>query len=143
MRAIFIISLFFGFLASSWSQNNVATNYVPEKVKTKLNNLYPEANNPKWAKEDGRYQAKFKLDRDRLSILLDSIGNLIESGIETRNLPDKAVEYLSSNYPGEKMIKTEKKIQIKGKITYNVFLKNLRLVFDDSGNLIRKVSQKS
>ena len=70
MKVVFIICLLTMFSLFCRAQN-LTQNGVPDKVKTTYESLYPQADKTKWNKEKTNYEAKFKLDQARLSVLID------------------------------------------------------------------------
>ena len=137
MKNIIILLIFSFFTVTSFCQS-VAQNNVPEKVKLKCNSLYPKAEKTQWKKEKSNYKAEVIEDQARLTLLIDSIGRLIETDIVTVTLPQEVKDYISRSYPGEKIITSEKIINTKGKVLYKVRVENDYLFFNEEKELIKK-----
>jgi len=136
MKPIIILFILTFVSVYCYSQS-LSQNTVPAKVKMKYNALYPEASKPQWVKDSKNYEVNFKLDESRLSILIDSIGNLIETSISTLTLPKQVSEYIDRSYPGQKIAQSQKIIKTEGKIYYKVSINGDELLFTESG-LVRK-----
>ena len=137
MKTLFFFCLFNAFLSLAFGQN-VANNTIPEKVKTKFTTLYPDASKYHWQKDADNFEVDFQLDRTRMSILIDSIGNLLESSISTIVLPENVDVYLKRNYPGEKIKDIKKTIKTKGRVYYSVYISSSCLIFDEEGVITKR-----
>ena len=113
---------------------------VPETVKASLQNKYPEAKELKWEKENGNYEAAFKEGKTEYSLLIDASGNIIETEVDISfgELPAAAKDYISKNYPGQKIKETAKIIDAKGIVTYEAEVKGEDLIFDNTGKYLKK-----
>ena len=132
MKTLLLIFILTGFYICCYSQN-LSQNTIPSKVKNKYEKLYPKATRSQWIKEKKNYEVNFKIEQTRISVLIDSIGNLIETSISTLALPNEITEYIDRSYPGEKIARSEKVIKTRGKIYYKVRIDGDELLFDENG----------
>lgn len=76
---------------------------VPAAVKAKFTALCPVITDIEWTKEEGKYKAEFDLDKSEISVLIDTLGNLLETETEISSLPQAIQKYINQNLPGEKV----------------------------------------
>ena len=114
---------------------------VPDAVKTKFASLYPTIKKAKWGKEENNYEATFELDEVETSVLFDASGNVLETETEiaASSLPSWVADYITKNYPGQKIKETAKIVDDKGTVMYEAEVKAGDLIFDASGNFVKKV----
>ncbi len=114
---------------------------VPAIVQSALLKQYPNAKKVKWEKENANYEAGFKYNGTENSVLIDNSGNIVETevviGID--ELPVQIRDYVSKNYPGQKIKEAAKITDAHGIITYEAEIKGRDLIFDISGNYLREV----
>lgn len=111
---------------------------APARVVSTMGELYPNVKKAKYEKEDANYEANFKIEKKEYSVLIDELGNVLETEIEipTSELPAIIMEYMKSNYPDKKIKETA--IITKGDLTeYEVEIKGGDLIFDGNGILIK------
>lgn len=119
-------------------------NETPAAVKSKFSSLYPKATSVKWEKENGNYEAEFKLNNVETSVLLDAKGNVIEkeTQMEVTALPKMINDYVTKNYPGEKIKEASKIEDSKNNVTYEAEVNNVDLLFDAKGNFVKKEAEE-
>lgn len=115
---------------------------VPAIVKATLQKNYPDAKEIKWEKEKGNYEAEFEVEETDYSLLIDASGNVLETEVEIKSdaLPVKAKEYVSKNYPGQKIKEAAKITDSRGLVTYEAAVKGKDLIFDSNGNFIKETN---
>jgi hypothetical protein len=71
---------------------------VPRAVKAEFAKAYPNVAKVKWEKEDGKYEASFKQNGHKMSVLYSADGavNETETTIGINELPAAAKKYASS-----------------------------------------------
>jgi hypothetical protein len=143
MKRTFI--LIFLFLASYLLHaQNEKSNEIPSSVKSEFSSLYPGITDVKWSKEDGNFEAEFKVEKVETSVVIDSKGNLMETEqeISTDQLPKQATDYIAGSYPGKKIAETAKITDSKGTVTYEVQIGKSDLIFDAEGTFIKKAEAR-
>jgi uncharacterized membrane protein YkoI len=117
----------------------IQENSIPQTILSAVKKQYPQAEKIKWEKENEHYEAEFKQNEQETSILLDSQGNILETETEITPdlLPPKVQEYVSKQYPNQKIKEASKITDAKGKISYEVEIKKTDLYFDQEGNFIQ------
>ena len=132
-------------VAATFSANaqKVKEAEVPSAVKAKQTSLYPNAKVEGWGKEDGNYEAEFDNGKVETSTLFDASGNLLETETEisASTFPNGVADYVSKNYPGQKIKEASKIVDAKNVTTFEAEVKEGDLIFDDKGNFIKKVVQ--
>lgn len=129
------------FLFVSAFAQNIKADKVPSSVKAALQAKYPDAKGVSWEKEKGNYEANWggKSGEDN-SVLFTPSGKFLEMEklIPVSDLPNTAVNYVKDHYKSARIHEAEKITDAKGKISYEIAVNKQELVFDESGNLIKK-----
>jgi hypothetical protein len=114
---------------------------APAAVKASFAKLYPNVTKVKWGKEDANYEAEFEVNKVEMSCLFDATGNLLEteSEIEISALPKGVADYVTKNYAGQKIKEASKIVDAKNVTTYEAEVKEGDLIFDATGNFVKKV----
>lgn len=114
---------------------------VPAPVKAGLQKQFPNAQNIKWEKEKGNYEAGFKVKQADYSVLVGASGNIMETEAPIANdaLPASVKEYVSKHYPDKKIKEAAKITDAKGVLTYEAEVNGKDLIFDDSGKFLKEV----
>ncbi len=117
---------------------------TPAPVKASFAKLYPNITKVKWGKENANYEAEFEVNKVETSCLFDDKGSLLETetAIEVSALPKAASDYVSKNFPGEKIKEAAKIIDSKKVVTYEAEVNAGDLIFDSNGKFIKKVVEK-
>lgn len=112
---------------------------VPVVVKNAMKESFPKVKDVKWNRENVSYGAVFMEDKVYKAVLFDSKGVIKETEIQITQsqLPKGILAFMKKNYLNEKILKTEKIINSKGLVTYEVEIKGKDLYFDGAGNFIR------
>ncbi len=114
---------------------------VPPSVMTAFEKAYPSVTKVKWDKEGSKYEASFEMKETDYSVLMDANGMIEETeiGIAISELPTSVVDYTKANYAGKKMKEAAKLTDAKGIVTYEVEIRGMDLIFDNSGKFIKAV----
>lgn len=123
-----------------------AEDKVPEKVKTKMAELYPNAKELNWDIEDGNFEAEFEFNGNDMSVTFDKNADVLET--ETKitfdKLPAKIQKNVKKDYPDHEVSEAAK-IDKKGVIYYEVELekgeKEFDVLYSADGSLIKKEAQ--
>lgn len=132
LAVIILFGANFGFCQKIQEKN------VPQAVKLAVQKQYPQVKETEWQKENEHYEAEFIQNGTEISLLLDAQGNIMETEIEisVEMLPQKVREYVSQNYPKEKIKEAAKITDAKGNLSYEAEIKKTDLYFDAQGNFI-------
>ncbi|MCY7292644.1 MAG: PepSY-like domain-containing protein, partial [Ferruginibacter sp.] len=109
--------------------------------KSSFQKNYPAVKNVKWDKEGDKYEASFDLNKKDNSVLMDSKGNILETEVEVKlnKLPKSILDYVKVNYEGKQAKEGAKITDAKGKVTYEVEIKGMDLIFDNNGKFIKEL----
>ena len=113
---------------------------VPAPVKATFKKQYPSIKEVKWDKEGEKFEASFDLNKVDNSVLFDAQGNILETEVEIElsQLPKGILEYVATNYKGQKVKEAAKITDAKGTVTYEAEIKGLDLLFDSNGKFIKE-----
>lgn len=143
MRKLFIV-FFIAILVTSCIQK---LKNIPPLASSKLQALYPKAENIRWDKENTNFEVNFKVNDVEMSIIFDAKGNLLETEteIERDSLPDAVKTALSKEFNGYE-IREAARIVKDGKTTFESELKKgkskLDAIFRPDGMLVKKIDKK-
>ena len=128
-----VLSLF-AFLAfmTSYCQN-AKTQQVPSLVKTEFQKIYPGVT-PKWLIVDNKYNAQFRADNKKGTVVFDKYGNSSEK-ISLDKIPPAMKYYIDTHFSGQKFNSVEKKMTVAGDMNYFLVVANKTLHFDIEGEL--------
>ena len=123
----------------------LASNDVPDAVKTKFASMYPNINRPKWEKEHGKYEAEFKENNVETSVLFERDGTYVQTEVEIpiSSLPSGVSDYASKNLAGKKITEATQITGADGTVSYEAEIGGPDYLFDSNGNFIRKDSDDS
>jgi hypothetical protein len=116
---------------------------VPNAVKSAFQKQYPTAQATKWEKEKENFEVECKIGKAETSVLLDLQGNILETETEiaVNELPKTILDYVTTQYKGQKIKEAAKIIDAKGTLTYEAEIKGKDLIFDDKGNFIKEIKK--
>jgi len=142
MKKLFNL-LALSFVISGAMGQNKRSVTPPGHVKSKVENLYPEAKNIKWSMEDGDYEANFKNEGKETALVFNPQGTLLqtETEIQEYDLPDVSRDYIARNYAGKKITEAAKMTDNHGIITYEAEVDRMDLIFDDHGTFVKIVKR--
>lgn len=128
------------FIVTSYGQD-IKADKVPAPVKAALGKKYPEAKGMLWEKENGNYEANWggKSGEDN-SVQFTPSGDFVEivQAMPVSQLPSAALTYIKDHYKGVKISEAGKVTDAKGRVTYEATVNKKELVFDESGNFVKK-----
>jgi hypothetical protein len=113
---------------------------VPAQVKSSFEKKHPNIKDVKWSKEEGAYEAQFTENGKKMTVHVNRNGEETanEYYIKVSELPQKAQDYLKTNYSGTEFREVSKVVSLKGKTHYEVETKGKELLFDDRGNFLKE-----
>lgn len=111
---------------------------VPDAVKASLSTLYPNAQSTKWEMEDGMYEASFRNNNVKTSVVFSRDGRVSETETEIAAalLPQAIRDYFNTNFTSGKIDVAEKIVSPNGKISYEVEVGKKDYLFDESGHFL-------
>jgi hypothetical protein len=114
---------------------------VPATVKSTLTSKYPAATKVNWEKEKGNYEANWggKSGEDNSAVFTPT-GTFVEivNTIKISALPQSIAPYVASHYKGAKIKEAGKVTDAAGKTFYEAEIKGGDLIFDETGNFVKK-----
>lgn len=129
------------FAVSTAAAQKVKSTDVPGAVKSALAQKYPSAANVTWEKEKGNYEANWggKSKEDN-SVVFTPAGQFVEMvvAIPVSGLPGGVARYVKKNYPGATITEAGKVTDANGKTSYEAEVRGKDLIFDESGNFVKK-----
>jgi Putative beta-lactamase-inhibitor-like, PepSY-like len=142
MKKIAVVIALLLFATVSFAQK-MQEKDVPNAVKAAFQKQYPTASDVKWEKEGEKFEASFDLNKIDNSVLFDAKGNLLETEveIELNQLPKTILDYVATNYKGQKIKEAAKITDAKGVLTYEAEIKGKDLIFDEKGNFLKEVKK--
>ena len=130
--------------AEAQTPNMKATN-VPAAVTTAFNQDHPSVKDVKWTLRDrNNYEGAYKEGKVNTYVTYDASGNLVETRIEIADsaLPAPVLSYVKQNYKDDKVELALKVTAASGPVTYLARVKDMHLLFDSNGTLIRATKNK-
>src|SRR5699024_6187572 len=112
---------------------------VPAKVKTAIHKTYPQIEHFTWEKENGNFEGNWKVKGKDHSALFTPNGKFVgsETEIKPSKLPATAKEYAAKLDEG-KIKEASLNKDANGKITYEADIEDGTLLFDASGQFLKK-----
>ena len=144
MKSFFILALSFWLVFACKAYKNMQ---VAENIKQSLKALYPKAENVKWDKEDGNFEANFEMNDMEMSVIFDAQGKVLETEteIEKDALPAAVQEALAKDFAGYD-IEEAAKIERDGKTNFEAQLEKdetkWEAIYSPVGKLIKKIEKQ-
>jgi hypothetical protein len=137
-KSVFLLTTVF--VVTFANAQKISDKDVPATVKSAFEKQYSTVKKVKWEKENANYEAGFESNETECSVLMDASGNIVETevAITINKLPAKVKEYVSKNYPGQKIKEAAKITKADGEINYETEVKGMDVIFDAAGNFIRE-----
>lgn len=114
---------------------------IPAVVKSALQKAHPDAKGIKWEKEGDNFEAEFEQGKTEQSVVLNAQGSILETEVEiaVAELPQKAKDYVATNYKGQALKEAAKITDAKGVVTYEAEIKGKDLIFDAAGTFLKEI----
>lgn len=143
MKTIVTLMLSFAIVAGLNAQK-IKNEDVPQSVKTKFKELYPNVQKVKWEKEDANFEAEFENGNSETSVVFDGTGNLLETETEISAdaLPQQVKEYVQKNLAGKKIKEASKIVNSKNQVIYELEIDKTEYLISQDGKLINKKEEK-
>lgn len=125
------------------SEKKQKDSQIPVTVRDAFKKNYPNISDADWEKEGLNYEASFENNETETSVVLDASGRILETEteIEAATLPKAILDYLETNYKGQKVKEAAKIVLSDGTINYEAEINKKDLVFDSNGSFIKAVTE--
>lgn len=147
MKSLIIIGALASFCINPANAQKIKANEVPQAVKDSFSKEYPSNPTVQWEKEDGLYEANFKINKKEVSVSLDNSGVIkeVETELAKTELPSAVQAELKKSY-GDYKIEEIAKIVSNETTTYEAEVEkgesSFELIFDSNGKLLKKTEEK-
>jgi hypothetical protein len=113
---------------------------VPVPVLKGFQKQFPTVKDAKWEKEDGNYEAGFKINGTETSVVINPSGRILETETEmsSNSLSASIKAYIVKNYPNQKIKDAAQITDSKGIVTYEAEVNGKDLIFDNKGKFLRE-----
>lgn len=138
MKKLLLLAMLF--IAFGTYAQKIDASKVPAAVKTSFAKQYPGAT-AKWEKEEGKFEAGFKLNGKKASAVFDTNGTMEESEIEMKSsdLPAPVLAHVKEHYKGKSIKEAAKITKSDGTVTYEAEVDGKDVMFDVSGKFIKEI----
>lgn len=122
----------------------IADKDVPTAVSSTFSKTHPNAKMVSWKKSDGKYAAQYDESSTKTWSIYDATGKLVDTKIKIKEseVPKAATDYVSKNHKDPLEKEYFKATDSKGTVTYDVKVKDKKMVFDSNGNYIKTADCK-
>jgi hypothetical protein len=131
------------------SATNQKDEKIPAAAKSGFAAKFPNAQKVKWSVEKpGEFEVEFIQNGAETSVLVDAIGNLLETEVEIKEseLPKVVKATIAKDFAGYKFDEIEKANDVKGVTSFEMEAAKgkdkLKISFDDNGKLLSKEPMK-
>jgi hypothetical protein len=113
---------------------------IPAVSKTAFQKAHPGATKIKYEKEDGNYEVSFVENAQKMSVVIDSNGKILETEIELKavELPISIQTYMKEHYKNSPLKGGAKITKPDGSINYEAAIKGKDVIFDMTGKFIKE-----
>jgi hypothetical protein len=145
MKTLLSIGFILGIAITAMAQKTKNKD-VPADVKASLQKNF-NISDATWDKEGDNFEANYKAKGKEMSVVFSNAGAVLEteSEIEQDQLPAQAQALLKKEYSDFK-VEEAARISVQGVISYEAEVEkgeqSFELIFDQTGNLIKKESEK-
>jgi hypothetical protein len=111
---------------------------VPDGVKAKFAEMFPNVKDVKWEKEKANYEAEFEIEKVETSAEFDESGAWLqtETHLDVDKLPDNIKDYFAKKLPGKKIAEASVISLANGSICFEADVGSKDYIFDEGGNLL-------
>jgi len=113
---------------------------VPVSVQNSFQKQFPTVKDAKWEKEDGNYEAGFKINGAETSVVINPSGSILETETEmsSNSLSTSIKAYIVKNYPNQKIKEAAKITDSKGIVTYEAEVNGKDLIFENNEKFLKE-----
>ncbi len=121
------------------SAQKIKKSELPEPVSSAFKKSNPGIRTEKWGKENGNYEAEYKVGKVEHTTVLSPGGVLVqtETDIRPATLPAKVLDAVKKKVPGGKISEAAEIISPDGKKSFEAEIKGIDYIYDASGQLIK------
>lgn len=138
MKKLLFLAVIAGFAFQANAQK-ISSSKVPAAAKTAFKKAYPQVSHITWEMENGNFEGNWKVKGKDHSALFTPNGQFAgsETEISASQLPTAVRDYVSKQGKG-KIKEASLNKDAHGNNTYEADLKGETLIFDQSGNFVKK-----
>jgi hypothetical protein len=113
---------------------------IPAAAKSAFQKSHSGASKIKYEMEDGNYEINFIENAQKMSVVIDAAGKILETEIELKasDLPLAIQTYMKEHYKNNSLKNGAKITKADGSINYEAAIKNKDLIFDATGKFIKE-----
>ena len=136
-KLILLIAVVF-MISSSYAQVLTLTD-VPANISKVFVKSHPKVTTVEWVKAGDNFKANYVVDSLDRSVTYNAKGKTIETEkqISVASLPTLAIKYVNENFADAYVKKSWEITNAKGKVFYNVKIKDVVLTFDSNGKYLK------
>jgi len=137
-NTLLVLSLMIGMSAANGQK--VEPKNVPASVKASFEKKFPGNTNVGWEKENGQYEASYKINKESHSATFSPDGTFLESevNIQVSELPSAVLGYMKQHYPGISIGEAARITKANGETNYEAEIKGKDVVFDANGKFLKE-----
>lgn len=147
MQRLFLTSVIAISLASCSSAQKTEkkgkTSEIPAAVQDAFKKQFPTVTDVDWEQEGADYEAEFENGKVETSVLITASGVIMETEtvMEPSALPKAILDYLETNYKGQKVKEAAKIMLNDGSVNYEAEVNKKDLIFDNNGTFIKVITE--
>ncbi|MCX6207248.1 MAG: hypothetical protein NTZ19_13475 [Bacteroidetes bacterium] len=113
---------------------------LPSASKSAFDKAHPGASKIKYEKEDGNFEVNFIENGQKMSVVIDAKGHILETELELKatELPQTVQLYMKDHYMNITMKAGAKITKADGSINYEAAIKGKDVIFDANGKFIKE-----
>lgn len=116
---------------------------IPATVQDAFKKQFPTISDVDWEEEGANYEAEFENGEIETSVVINASGVILETEteIEPNALPKAILDYISTNYKGQKVKEAAKIVLGDGTVNYEAEVNKKDLIFDNNGAFIKVIAE--
>jgi hypothetical protein len=136
-KLILLIAVVF-MISSSYAQVLTFSD-VPANISKAFVKSHPKVTTVEWAKAGDNFKANYVVDSTDRSVTYNTKGKITETEkqVSVASLPTLAIKYVNENFKDGYVKRSTQITNSKGKVTYNVKIKDVVLTFDSNGKYLK------
>lgn len=113
---------------------------ITAAAKSTFEKTHPSATKVKYEKEDGNYEVNFIENNQKMSVVIDAKGKILETEIELKatELPASIQNYMKEHYKNSILKDGAKITKADGTVNYEAAIKGKDVIFDAAGKFIKE-----
>ena len=140
MKKVFFAILMAGSLPVMAQKMKAAQ--VPEPTQKSFAKSYPGTTDVKWEKENGNFEANFMQGNQKVSVLYNEKGEVLETEypMESNRMPANMTKYIADNYPGKSVKEVSRVAKPHQPMSYEVIVADKELTFGPNGQFMKEAA---